>query len=229
MTSSGVPQGDEKGLEQEGIWESAPSADSTSPASSRAGGAGTGITQRLTSTERVPGPGGLLYADVPNRIMALILDIIALSLIGFLLSWLFGGLVSEPGAINEAGGQLDVAAFLLVLLLQLLVSFAYFGSLWTMAGATLGMRLLGLHIGDEADGHSISWRQSAIRWLILGLPALLASTAVYVPNTIGLILGAVGVAWLLLLLYTMIQSPAKQGLHDRYAHTIVTRARRHAS
>ena len=63
MTSSGVPQGDEKGLEQEGMWEDAPSADATSPVSSRAGGAGTGIAQRLTSIERVPGPGGLLYAE----------------------------------------------------------------------------------------------------------------------------------------------------------------------
>ena len=49
------------------------------------------------------------------------------------------------------------------------------------------------------------------------------------PNTIGLILGAMGVAWMLLLLYTMAQSPSRQGLHDRYAHTIVTKARRRAT
>jgi uncharacterized RDD family membrane protein YckC len=91
------------------------------------------------------------------------------------------------------------------------------------------MGLLSLRVGDEGDGRLISWRQSAVRWLLLGIPALLASLAVYVPNTIGLILGGLGLLWLLLLLYTMAQSPAKQGLHDRYAHTIVIRARRRAS
>ena len=130
------------------------------------------------------------------------------------------------GAIDSAGGQLDLLAFVLVLVLQLALSFAYFGGLWTLTGTTAGMRLLGLRIGGEAEGGPISWRQSLIRWLILGLPALLSSLAVYVPNTIGLILSALGLAWLLLLLYTMAQSPAKQGLHDRYAHTIVFKVRR---
>lgn len=231
MTASGVPQGDETGLEQEGIWEDAPNDDAAAdPSAARSGsGTGSGLASRLTSTEHTPGPGGLLYADVPNRIMALVLDVIVLSVFGFLMAFIFDGLVTEPGAINAAGGELDVAAFLLVMVLQLLVSFAYFGSFWTLAGATLGMRLMGLRIGDESDGRPIEWRQSVIRWLILGIPALLASAAVYVPNTVGLILSAVGVAWLLLLLYTMVQSPSKQGLHDRYAHTILTKDRRRAS
>ena len=98
----------------------------------------------------------------------------------------------------------------------------------TLVGNTLGMSLLGLRIGDESDGQLISWRGSVIRWLLLGIPALLSSLAVYVPNTIGLILGALGVAWMLLLLYTMAQSATKQGLHDRYAKTIVVKARRRA-
>jgi len=229
MTSSGTPLGDEAGLEQEGIWEDAPT-DGASPDPTAGAPAsddrGSGLTRRLTSTEHTPGPAGLLFADVPNRIMALIIDVIVLSVIGFVLAGLFGGLVTEPGAIDSAGGELDVAAFVIVLVLQLALSFAYFGSLWTLAGTTVGMRLLGLRIGDESDGHHISWRQSAIRWLLLGIPSLLSSLAVYVPNAIGLILGVLGVAWMLLLLYTMAQSPAKQGLHDRYAHTIVIRARR---
>ena len=53
--------------------------------------------------------------------------------------------------------------------------------------------------------------------------------AVYVPDAIGLILAAVGLAWMVLLLYTMAQSPSKQGLHDRIAHTIVVHARRRSS
>ena len=34
------------------------------------------------------------------------------------------------------------------------------------------------------------------------------------------------VVWMLAVLYTMAQSPTKQGLHDRYARTILVKARR---
>jgi uncharacterized RDD family membrane protein YckC len=227
MTTSGVPRGDDPGPEQEGIWEEPQGAAAPGPAGSSEDGSGTGgLTSRLTSTARIPGPAGLILADVPNRIIALIIDIIVLSVIGFVLASLLGGLVSAPGAIDSAGGELDVVAFVVVLVLQLAVSFAYFGGTWTILGWTLGMRLLGLRIGDEADGERIDWRRSLIRWFILGIPALLTSVAVYVPNAIGLILWALGVVWMALLLYTVAQSPLKQGLQDRYAHTIVVKARR---
>ena len=227
MSTSGAPKGDDPGLEQEQIWEaSQDAAASASPdASERTSGRG-GFTSRLTSTAQTPGPAGLILGDVPNRVIALIIDVIVLSVIGFVLAWIFGGLVSEPGAIDSAGGELDIVAFTVVLILQLALSFAYFGGTWTFVGATAGMWLLGLRIGDEADGERISLQQSFIRWLILGIPALLSSVAVYVPNFIALILWALGVVWMGLLLYTIAQSPTKQGLHDRYAHTILFKARR---
>lgn len=228
MTASGPAQGNGPGLEQEGIWEEPrdagdpDAAPEPTEASAQVPG---GLASRLTSTAPTPGPAGLRYADLPNRIMALIIDIVVLSLIGSVLTLVFD-VVSDPGALDSAGGQLDLVAFIVVLALQLALSFAYFGGLWTLTGATAGMRLLGLRVGDESDGRAISWRQSLTRWLILGLPALLSSLAVYVPNFIGLILGALGVVWMLLLLYTMAQSPTKQGLHDRYAHTILVKVRR---
>jgi uncharacterized RDD family membrane protein YckC len=227
MTMSGGPQGDEAGPRQEGIWEDTP-ASGLAEGGPAEGGSMPRLTRRLTSTERIPGPGGLLYADLPNRIMALVLDLIVLILVGLVLAWLFGGLVTEAGALDSPGGQLDVVAFLLVMLLETIASAAYFIGLWMFAGATLGMRLLGLRIGDEADGRPLGPRQAVVRWLLIGVPVVLAAAAVFVPNTIGLILGALGGAWLLLLLYTMVQSPTKQGLHDRLAHTILVRARRTA-
>jgi uncharacterized RDD family membrane protein YckC len=50
-----------------------------------------------------------------------------------------------------------------------------------------------------------------------------------VPSSVAVVLAGFGLAWLLLLLYTMAQSPIKQGLHDRWARTIVVRARRRAT
>jgi uncharacterized RDD family membrane protein YckC len=227
MTASGTPPTDD-GLEQEGIWDDASAAEpsATDDAAETPATGVPGLTRRLTSTEPEPGPAGLLYADVPNRIMALIIDVIVLSVVGAALASVLGGVVTEAGAIDSAGGELDVAAFIILLVLQLALSFVYFVSLWTLAGATVGMRLLSLRVGDAGDGRHVSWRAAAVRWLFLGVPSLLASLAVYVPNPIGLILGALGLTWMLALLYTMAQSPAKQGLHDRFAHTIVIKARR---
>lgn len=223
MTTSGVPQSEDDAPRQEGIWQESPEPDATHQ------GSVPGLTRRLTSTERTPGPGGLLHADVPNRVMALVLDAILLSAVGLVLAWLFGGLVTLPGAIDASGGGLDVVPFLLVMALEFVISAAYFVGLWTASGATLGMRLLGLRIGDETDGRPLRRRQAGIRWALLGIPVTLAAAAVFVPNVIGLILGALGTAWLLGLLYTMAQSPTKQGLQDRLAHSMLFKAQRRGS
>ncbi len=184
------------------------------------------LTGGITSTARIPGPTGYFMADVPNRIVAMILDIILLAVIGFVLALLAGGLVSRPGALDSPGGELEVVAFLIVLALELGFSFLYFGYLWVALRGTLGMRLLGLQLGDEHDGHSIGWAQALIRWIIIGIPAVLVSMAVYVPGLVGLVASLVGLAWLALLLYSVARSATNQGVHDRFAHTVMLRQRR---
>jgi uncharacterized RDD family membrane protein YckC len=185
-----------------------------------------GLTGTITSTEHIPGPSGFFYADVPNRILAMIIDIIVLSLIGFVLAALFGGLVTRAGSLETAGGDLKVVPFSATVLLELLLSLAYFGYLWVTLRATLGMKLLGLQIGDETDGHSIGPRQAVVRWVLIGVPSVLVSLGVYVSSVIGLIVALVGLAWLALLLYTIARSHTKQGFHDRYAHTVMVKRRR---
>lgn len=235
MTPSASPRDDASEVEQEGIWADGPGslAASAAPGERPARRSPRGpegrtraLTERITSTGRTPGPHGLFIADVPNRIMALAIDIIVLALVGFAWAWILGGLVTQPGAIDAGGGELDVVAFLVVLLLQLAIGVVYLAGSWVLLGWTPGMRLLGLRIGDESDGEPITWRPALVRWIALGIPALLASLAIYVPHGVGILLSAVGLAWLAVLLYTMAQSPGKQGLHDRLAHTIVVRARR---
>jgi hypothetical protein len=206
------------------------------PRSGRAVGAATGWTQSLTSTAALPGPAGLTLADVPNRVIALVLDILLLSALGLLLALVLGGLfggmtsggATVGGSLDDPGRELNVAAFLVVILAQLALSFAYFAYGWVMLRGTLGMRLLGLRIGDQLDGQAVAWDQALLRWLLLGLPATVLTFAVYVPSLIGLLLSLLAGLWLVLLLYTMAQGVAKQGLQDRYARTVVVRApRRH--
>ncbi len=254
MTQSGPSQEQPPGIDQERLWDASASDGEEPPADqagsddaavgwpppapiarpARAVGSATGWTRSLTSTVASPGPAGLTLADVPNRIIALVLDIILLAVVGLLLALVLGGLFggmatggsAAGGSFDSAGGDLNVAAFLVVAIAQLAISFGYFAYAWVMLRGTAGMKMLGLRIGDQDDGHSISWDQALIRWLLLGVPATLLTFAVYVPSWLGFMVGLVGFLWLMALLPTMAQSPGKQGLHDRRARTIVVRAGR---
>jgi uncharacterized RDD family membrane protein YckC len=231
MTRSGPPAAEDEAPGQHGIWDlDEPEGQAAASGPTPVGeDAGTSLTQRLTSTTRAPGPAGVFLADVPNRVIALLVDILALSVVGFVLAWTLGGLVTERGAIDTGGGSLDVTAFLVVIVLEALLGFAYFAGLWSTTSMTLGMWLLGVRIVDAAQAQRIGRRSAIIRWLILGIPIWLASMGIYVPDVVGLVLAAVGSVGLLALLYTMAQSPTKQGLHDRYAHTILVKMRRRPS
>ncbi|CAN5455049.1 hypothetical protein BH23CHL8_BH23CHL8_10870 [soil metagenome] len=196
-----------------------------------AGGPPPSWTQSLTSTAPVPGPAGLFYADVPNRIIAYIIDVIVLAVIGFVVALVLGGIfggimTTTEGAIDGATSDLNLFAFIVVAIGNLAISFAYFGYSWTTLRATPGMKLLGLQIGDERDGRSIDWNQALTRWLVLGIPSILASFASYVSSGLGFILSLVGLIWLIVLLYSIAKSPTKQGIHDRYARTIMVKAGR---
>ncbi|MFV2065000.1 MAG: RDD family protein [Chloroflexota bacterium] len=241
MTQSATPQGPSGGLgpadnrpgQPQQPTTPEPDGPSVPPSGAPAGGSQTSSwTQTLTSTSAVPGPPGFFYADVPNRIIAYIIDLIILTIIGFVLALtagsLFGGLTAE-GTLDSAGGDLNLGAFFVVSIGQLAISLGYFGYFWTRSRGTPGMKLLGLQIGDEADGHSIDWNQALIRWLILGVPSILSTFASFVSSGLGLVLSLVGVVWLIILLYTIAKSPTKQGLHDRYARTILVKAGRRAS
>lgn len=258
MTQSGPSQAWPPGADQEPLWEAAPPGAedvATGPVEdpetsgdwpmvpplvspparpARAVAPAAGWTRSLTSTAAVAGPSGSTLADIPNRIIALVLDVILLAVVGLVLALVLGGLFggltgdasSAGGSFQGAGGDLNVAAFLVVAIAQLAVSFGYFAYGWVMVRGTAGMKMLSLRIGDQADGHAMSWDQALLRWLLLGIPATFATFAVTVPSLVGLLFGLVGFLWLLVLLVTMAQSPSKQGLQDRRARTIVVRSGR---
>jgi uncharacterized RDD family membrane protein YckC len=199
----------------------------------RPGRPGATWARSLTSTP-VPGPAGLTFADVPDRVIAFVLDVIVLSVVGLLLALViggaFGGLVSGAqtagGSLEEGGDALNTGALLVVGIAALAVSFAYFAWSWVVLRATPGMMMLGLQIGDQADGRSISWDQALVRWLVLGVAATLTTFVVFVPDILGLVVSVAAVAWLLALLATAARSPTKQGLHDHVARTVLVKAGR---
>jgi hypothetical protein len=255
MTEPVTPQEAGPEPDQERLWESPPggadpdadpdavgvAADkpTASPTSrtSRSGRPAAAWTQSLTSPAPQAGPAGLWFADLPDRIIAFVLDVIALAVVGMILAIVvggaFGGLVSGGstvgGSLDAAGGSLNLGAFLVVAIVATAVSFAYFGYSWVVLRATPGMRLLGMRIGDQRDGHAISWDQALVRWLLLGIAATLVTFVVYVPDLVGLVLALLGLAWLIVVLVSVSRSPTTQGFHDRRARTILFRAPRRAA
>ena len=101
---------------------------------------------------------------------------------------------------------------------------------WVVLRGTPGMRMLGLRIGDQGDGHAISWDQ-ALRALApaRASPATLVTFVVYVPSLVGLVLrprsGSPGWSCCCSVEHGA-ESRRKQGLHDRRARTIVVRSAR---
>ncbi|HDZ55973.1 MAG TPA: RDD family protein [Pseudomonas xinjiangensis] len=81
-------------------------------------------------------------------------------------------------AMSEAGTLDHDPVLSIVVLLSL---FAFFGTFWTLKGQTLGMQVWRLRV-EQAEGHSITWRQAVIRFLV-AFPAWL--------------LGGLGILWAL--------------------------------
>jgi len=159
-------------------------------------------------------PGGLVYADVPNRAIAYIIDAIILAVIIAVVA----GVVAAIGL--AAGGFFSA---LVIGIIGLAISAGYFIYTWTTMRATLGMKALGMQIGNAGDGKTLTTDQAIRRWLALSAPSILAQ-AFQPIAVIGLLFSIAALAWFIYLVYSTAQSPTKQGWHDVFANTMVVKA-----
>lgn len=140
------------------------------------------------------GPSGP-RAGFGRRLVAVLIDGLLLSVVGYVLGQIFGQdvLVIEDGTAAYA---LDGPAAGLTLLVQL----AYYTYLeGSAAGATLGKRAMGIRVIDADAGGSIGYGRAFIRWVgrfVSGLPC------------------ALGYLW-------MLWDNNKQTWHDKFARSIV--------
>jgi uncharacterized RDD family membrane protein YckC len=199
-----------------------PSWQAPPPQSPPPGAPGGQWTANLTSQAPVAGPAGYFYADVPNRAIAYIIDVIIIAIINVIIAAVIYGVL---GGAPSVFGTVSITSLLVVTVLGLIVSGAYFVYTWTKMRGTVGMKVLGMQIGNETDGSTITTNQAITRWVLLGAPFSLAQLANPFPG-LGLIISLLGLVWLIALLVTTAQSPTKQGLHDKYAHTMVVKAAR---
>jgi uncharacterized RDD family membrane protein YckC len=182
----------------------------------------------MTSTVPVAGPAGFFYADIPNRAIAYIIDAIIL-FVGFLI------VAAVLGAIGLHTTTLDLTSASLVSynpiagiiygVLNLAISVAYFVYTWTAMRGTVGMKALGMQIGNAQDGATISMDQALRRALVLFGVGAVAQALGSWPG-LGILFSLAAFGWFIYLLYTTAVSPTKQGFHDKFANTMVVKAAR---
>lgn len=170
------------------------------------------------------GPAGFYYADVPNRIIAYIIDFVILLVIMVIIGLILAaiGLAGSTAGMVVFGG----GAGLIFGLLGIVIPAAYFIYTWMSMRGTPGMRVLGIQIGNESDGATLTLEQSAIRWALLFGPYAVAGLIGAVSVELSGLLNLLALVWWIALLVTTAQSPTKQGLHDRYSRTVVVKAAR---
>jgi uncharacterized RDD family membrane protein YckC len=186
-------------------------------------------TTQLTSTAPVPGPAGLYYADVPNRSIAYIIDAIILAITNLIVGAILGAIglnafTIDPNATTISGLlTYNPIVGLIQALIFTAISGGYFIYTWTTMRGSVGQKVLGMQVGNAADGKTLTTEQAVKRWLALGAPFGIAQALNPLPG-LGILLGLAAFIWFIALLVTTAQSPTKQGLHDRYAHTVVVKA-----
>ncbi|HET7169837.1 MAG TPA: RDD family protein [Candidatus Limnocylindrales bacterium] len=166
---------------------------------------------------------GLVYADVPNRVIAFIIDAIVIAVIMVFVTIILGAIGLAAGMFGSGSGTF--AGSIVYAIVSTLIGAAYFIYTWTSMRATVGMRALGMQIGNAADGATLTQDQAIRRYLALAAPGIVGSALSGLP-VIGWLLSLVSLAWVIYLLYTTAQSPTKQGFHDVFAQTMVVKAAR---
>lgn len=167
---------------------------------------------------------GLVYADVPNRVIAFIIDAILLGIIGIVVAGILGGMGLSSGTLNpDLTFTINPVGVLVQGIINLVISAAYFIYTWTSMRATIGMRLLGMQIGNAGDGGTLTTNQAVRRFLAIWGPNVFAQVLQPVP-VIGWVFGLLALVWIIYLIYTTSKSPTKQGWHDVFANTQVVKA-----
>ena len=183
----------------------------------------------------VASASGFVYADVPNRAIAYIIDVIILFVINIIVSIVIGAILGPATKVsfnsnatdfgNLVTADVNYVTVLVTALVSTAINGVYFVWTWTNMRGSLGQKVLSMQVGNEGDGKTLTMNQAVTRWIFLGAPFGIAGALNPIP-ALGILIGLAALAWFITLLVTTAQSPTKQGLHDRYAHTMVVKAAR---
>lgn len=173
-----------------------------------------------------PGASSFVYADVPNRAIAYIIDAVIIGIVNIVAFGILGAIGLNVVSFDLATGfHYNYFASIILAVVGLAISGAYFLYTWTAMRGTVGMKVLGMQVGNAGDGKTLSMDQAIRRWIALGAPFSVAQAFNPLP-ALGILLGLVALGWFIYLLYTTANSATKQGFHDTFANTMVVKAAR---
>jgi uncharacterized RDD family membrane protein YckC len=178
----------------------------------------------VTSSQTVAGPAGMVYADVPSRIFAYIIDAIIMGVAFGILYTIFLGLFL--GSVVGGLGFMAFVWFVVLVVIYAAGSAIYFIYTWTRLRGSPGQRVLGLETLNAADGAVLTQPQAIRRWLYLFGPFVLAEAGSIMLGGLGAIVSLLVFAYAIYLLYTAANSATRQGFHDVQAATVVVKVPR---
>jgi uncharacterized RDD family membrane protein YckC len=158
---------------------------------------------------------GLIVAIIPTILTFLVVD--------------YSGIIEqaiEASRTGAAAGQTTVTfpvtpELILVTLISLALQYLYFVGFWTSgARATPGMRGLRMQVVEAATGGTLSLAAATKRFIALGSPLALLILVPALQSAAGVAQFALS----LFLFFTAITNDRRQGLHDKWANSLVIRS-----
>jgi uncharacterized RDD family membrane protein YckC len=202
-------------------WQSQP--QQPAPTGQPAGSGAPSWTSNITASGTIPGPAGLALADLPNRIIAAVIDFIILGVVGYIVSTISTSVLGDDFIFFGLTGTKipSLLSSLVAAAVMAAVAVGYFAYMWSrMGGASVGMRVLKLQVRDAGSGGAISQDQAIRRAAFLAAPWGLTW---FYGWGIGFIISLIVLAYYVYLLVTAAQSPTRQALHDQQAKTVVAK------
>jgi uncharacterized RDD family membrane protein YckC len=151
---------------------------------------------------------GVVIARVFPRVVAYFVDSLLLGVAGVVVFALLG--------LYDA--DRDPTVTFIVGVILVLVDLLYFVGLWTSGlQATIGMRLLRLRVLDAGSAGTLPLNDALLRWIgltgAIGILGLVPGLEAYI--------GFIGLIWIVILLVSTASDRLRQGLHDRWARSVV--------
>jgi len=172
---------------------------------------------QIAAAEAGPAPG-VVYADLTTRIIAAVIDWLALGIVWSVV-W---SVVAGTLLLTSGFGLLLIAGVAFGILWAGACG-VYFVYTWTKMRASLGQKVMKIETVNAADGATLTQSQAIRRWAFLfGLPAA-GVVLGNVLGVLGMLVSLLTLGYTIYLLYTVSQSPKRQGFHDLQAGTVVVK------
>jgi len=179
-----------------------------------------------------PGREGYVIAGVGARLVAYFIDAVLVSIVPGILMLLvvdYRPLIQQiidAARAGAAAGQTTFTIpvtpeFILVTLISFAIQFIYFVGFWTSGmRATPGMRGLRIQVVDAATGGTLSLTAATKRFVAMGSALALLMAVPSLQSAASILPFAVS----LFLFFTAITNDRRQGLHDKWANSLVIRS-----